>query len=83
MSNQSKFNQEVNNLKNKAALTYNPKSFLFIREMIEENKGMITLATDKNPKIILNLVMSIIEYAECKAQRIDEDDKSFSRIERD
>jgi hypothetical protein len=44
---------------------------------------MITLATDKNPKIILNLVLAIVEYAESKPQRVDEDERSYSRIDRD
>ena len=35
---------------------------------------MIGLATDKNAKIILNLVQSLIEYAETKALKLEDDE---------
>ena len=83
MGNQSKFSQEVSNLKVKATQPYNQRAFNLIKEIIEENKGMIQLATDKNAKILLNLVQSVIDYAESKSQKQDDDERSLSRIERD
>jgi hypothetical protein len=44
------------NLKIKAVQPFNGRIFGLIKEVIEEHKSMISLATDKNAKIILNLV---------------------------
>jgi hypothetical protein len=41
MGNQSKFSQEVGNLKVKATQPFNAKAFSLIKEITEENKGMI------------------------------------------
>ena len=56
-------------MKIKATYPFNGRIFSLIKEVMDEHKSMISLATDKNAKIILNLVHSVIDYAETKAMR--------------